>query len=263
MTVLVGVRCSDGVVIGADSIATSSMGHVPLIHLPSDPKIKIFRDTVIVATTGPIGYAQRLYHHVDAAITGNVFNNFNARDATANITKRFLTEVQDQRIPMFQPEGLGFGCLMAAPVTDGPFLAEFATKNFSAEMKAGRIFFGSMGSGQMLADPFLAFVCRVLWSNEMPTVEDGKFGVFWVLEHTIQHAPGHVGYPICLATLTQVDGRWVAKEEDTQEAAQYVATLEEYIGDFEGAQPPIEEEEPEPVPKPKAAAGGEKRNKLD
>lgn len=249
MTVLVGVRCSDGIVIGADSVATSSMGHVPLINLPSDPKIKIFENAVIVATTGPIGYAQRLYHHVEEAIAGNVFRNFDARRATANISQRFLTEVHESKIPMFQPEGLGFGCLMGAAVKDGPFLAEFGTKNFHAEMKTGRLFFGSMGSGQMLADPFLAFVCRVLWSNANPTVEDGKFGVFWVLDHTIKHAPGQVGYPICLASLTQVDGRWVAKEEDTQEASQYVKELEEYIGHFEGQQP-IESAPAEPVPKP-------------
>jgi hypothetical protein len=68
----------------------------------------------------------------------------------------------------------------------------------------------------MLADPFLAFVCRVLWSNKMPTADDGKFGVYRVLDHTIKHAPGHVGYPICLATLTKnKDGKWIAKEEDT------------------------------------------------
>ncbi len=229
------------------------MGHVPLIHLPSDPKIKIFNNAVIVATTGPIGYTQALHRHIEAACAGNVFRNFNARDATANVSRRFLTEIQEQKIPMFQPEGLGFGCLMAANVTDGPFLAEFGTKNFHAEMKTGRIFFGSMGSGQMLADPFLAFVCRVLWSDEPPTVEDAKTGVFWVLDHTIKHAPGHVGYPICLATLTQIDGRWAAREEDTQEAAQYVAALEEHIGDFEGQQPPIEEAEAAPVPKPDGA----------
>lgn len=250
MTVLVGVRCSDGVVIGADSIATSAMGHVPLIQLISDPKVKIINNAVIVATTGPIGYAQRLHSHVEAAVAGNVFRNFDARRATSNISQRFLGDVTDSKIPMWLPEGLGFGCLMAAAVTDGPFLAEFATKNFHAEMKTGRLFFVSMGSGQMLADPFLAFVCRVLWSNAPPTVEDAKVGVFWVLNHTITHAPGQVGYPIRLASLTQTDGRWVAKEEDTQEAAQYVEALEQYIGDFEGQQPPIEEEEAAPIPKP-------------
>jgi hypothetical protein len=43
VTVLVGVRCTDGVVIGADSIATSAMGQLPLIHLESEPKIQIFK----------------------------------------------------------------------------------------------------------------------------------------------------------------------------------------------------------------------------
>ena len=98
----------------------------------------------------------------------------------------------------------------------------------------------------MLADPFLAFVCRVLWKNEMPTVDRGKFGVYWVLDHTIKLAPGKVGLPIRLATLRLVDGKWVAKEQDTQESAQYIASLEEHIGKFTGA--PIEDATAEPVP---------------
>jgi hypothetical protein len=137
---------------------------------------------------------------------------------------------------------------MAAAVTDGPFLAEFATTNFQAELKTGKIFFGSMGSGQMLADPFLAFVCRVLWDNEMPTVDDGKFGVYWVLAHTIKLAPGKVGLPIHLATLRKVNGVWIAKEEDTQESAQYIDELESHIGGF--SQAPIGEATAEPVPQP-------------
>jgi hypothetical protein len=177
VTVLVGVRCADGVVIGADSIATSSMGHFPLIHLEADAKIQIFNDAVIMATTGPVGFSQRLHHHIDAAVKGGVFNNFTARDATTNISQRLLKDLQESRAPTWPQDGLRFGGLMAAAVKDGPFLAEFGTTDFQAEMKTGKIFFGSMGSGQMLADPFLAFVCRVLWKNEMPTVDHGKFGV--------------------------------------------------------------------------------------
>jgi hypothetical protein len=141
---------------------------------------------------------------------------------------------------------------MAAAVKDGPFLAEFATTNFQAEMKTGKIFFVSMGSGQMLADPFLAFVCRVLWNNEMPTVDQAKFGVYWVLDHTIKLAPGMVGPPIRLASLRKVNDAWIAKEEDTQEAAQYVIELEAHIGGF--ARAPIDQAEAEPVPKPEPEA---------
>ncbi len=248
MTILVGVRCSDGAVIGADSIATSSMGQFPLIHLEADPKIQIFDNRVIVATTGPVGYTQRLHHHVDAAVKGNVFNNFSARDATTNVSKRFITDLQERKAPSWPPEGIRFGCLMAAAVKDGPFLAEFGMVDFQAEIKGGRIFFCSMGSGQMLADPFLAFVCRVLWGSEIPDVDHGKFGVYWVLAHTLKLAPGKVGPPIHLATLREANGAWVASSQDTQELAQYIEELENYIGEF--AQATIEQAAAEPVPQP-------------
>jgi 20S proteasome alpha/beta subunit len=196
VTILVGVRCSDGVVIGADGIATSSMGAAPLIHLEADPKIRIFGDKVIVATTGAIGYTQRLHSLIETAEKGGVFNNLAARDATTNISKRLITDLQESKAPTWPGEGLRFGCLLAAANKEGPYLAEFGTTDFQAELKGGKIFFVSMGSGQMLADPFLAFVCRVLWDNKMPGVDRGKFGVYWVLAHTIKLAPGTVGPPI-------------------------------------------------------------------
>jgi hypothetical protein len=40
------------------------------------------------------------------------------------------------------------------------------TYDFQPEIKRGKLFFVSMGSGQPLADPFLAFVKRVLWKDQ-------------------------------------------------------------------------------------------------
>jgi hypothetical protein len=37
----------------------------------------------------------------------------------------------------------------------------------------------------MLADPFLAFINRVLWKGVLPTIEMGRLGVYWTLDHTI------------------------------------------------------------------------------
>jgi tripartite-type tricarboxylate transporter receptor subunit TctC len=64
------------------------MGVAPLIRLEADPKIRIFSDLVIMATTGSVGYAQRLNHHIEAAVKGGVFKTFTAREATANISSR-------------------------------------------------------------------------------------------------------------------------------------------------------------------------------
>lgn len=88
-----------------------------------------------------------------------------------------------------------------------------------------------MGSGQPLADPFLAFVSRVLWRDRLPDVKIGRFGLFWALRHTLKHAPGLVGPPIRLATLQKRDAAWVASEaDDHQEAEQFIENIEAQIG---------------------------------
>jgi len=248
VTVLVGVRCSDGVVIGCDSVATSSAGQFPVMHIPYASKIRIFAGNIIVAASGPIGHCQRLHNHVEDAISGGVFRNLSLREATTNISRRVLTDFQSSFVPTYGNDGLRFGALIGAVNKIDPFLAEYSSIDFQPEIKHD-LFYVSMGSGQLLADPFLAFVNRVLWKNTIPTVDVATFGVYWVLDHTIKLAPGKVGPPIRLATLRKIDGAWVAKEEDTQQAGEYVTELEEHIGGF-ARQAPIEAEQPEPVPKP-------------
>jgi hypothetical protein len=230
LTVLVGVRCSNGVVIGADSVATSAMGPNPLIHLQSNSKIQIFDGKVIVAATGALGFSQRLDAHVQEAIAGNVFNMQKRRECVTNISRRLLTDFEQSKVQVHAQGGLRFGALIAAVHSGSAFLVEYDTTNFQPEIKEGNLFFVSMGSGQMLADPFLAFVARVMWGGKMPTVADAKFGVFWALKHAITLAPGGVGGPIIIATLQQNNGAWVAAEMDENQE------MEEYISDL-GARP--------------------------
>jgi hypothetical protein len=248
VTILVGVRCSDGVVIGSDSVATSSAGQFPVMHMPYDGKIKIFYGPIIVAASGPIGHCQRLHHHVEEAINGGVFRGPKLRETITNISRRVLNDFQNSFVPTYGNDGLRFGALVAAVHNNEPFLVEYATTDFQPEIKQGNLCFVSMGSGQLLADPFLAFVNRVMWRNSIPTVDMATFGVYWVLSHTINLAPGKVGPPIRLATLRKVDGAWIAKEQDTQEAGEYISELEGHIAGF-APQAPIEAAKAEPVPK--------------
>src|SRR5258708_32788053 len=67
MTVLVGILCSDGVVIGTDSAAASSPipGHVTLEQQDQPAlKIEIIGADVITAVTGSVGLAQRFNDQV-------------------------------------------------------------------------------------------------------------------------------------------------------------------------------------------------------
>lgn len=233
MTVLVGVRCTDGVVIGADSIATSTAGQFRVMQVPSNDKIRIFEQQVICATTGSVGLAQRLHLHVHQATTGSVFKHLALNECANNISTRFLTDCDKTRILRHPPNGLGCGALIAACIKGEPHLIEYDPVTFQPEIKEDNLFYVSMGSGQTLAEPFLAFVARVLWRNTRPSVERAKFGVYWALLHTIKLAPGGIGGPIRLAELREVDGVWVARDiEETQETAQYITDLENHIADF-------------------------------
>jgi hypothetical protein len=65
----------------------------------------------------------------------------------------------------------------------------------------------------------------------MPTVEFGRLGVYWTLDHTIKCAAGGIGGKIRIATLRKIDGKWAASEVlETEEPAQFISEIEAQIG---------------------------------
>ena len=74
MTVVVGIRCTDGVVIGTDSAMTFGPSEQQLtIEQPYRSKIDIIDSHIIVAGTGQIGLGQRLASEVEK-LWGEIFS---------------------------------------------------------------------------------------------------------------------------------------------------------------------------------------------
>lgn len=228
MTVLIGVRCTDGVVIGADSAATSAAGNLHLLKLASD-KIIIVGDRVIVAGTGQIGLGQRFGYQVKQAHDAKLFQK-----PTIEVAKQLAAMGSNDFGSTGASKG-SYGALVGAPIEDSGQLIEFAVADFQPELKNGKIHFVAMGSGQTLAEPFMSFVDRTFWKSKAPDVKAALFGVHWALAHTIRCAPGGVGEPICLATLQKGKGGWHAEmvsEEVLQEQAEHMAAIEDLIGGY-------------------------------
>lgn len=76
MTVVVGIRCTDGVVIGSDSAMTfgRSPQH-PTIEQFHPNKIDIVGSNIIVTGTGHIGLGQRFTHEVEKVSNSDVIKN--------------------------------------------------------------------------------------------------------------------------------------------------------------------------------------------
>ena len=228
MTVLVAVKCVDGIIVGADGVATSSNGFDPTMQTASSSKIQIIAGKVIIAGTGEVGLAQRFQQVVEGAWSSKHFQK-NCLDCATVVAGETVKNFQSSMVPLQRGSGYGFAALMAGPFNRVNDLVEFGITNFQPERKVHPLHFVSAGSGQMLADPFLAFVNRIIWRDQMPSLVHGKLGVLWALRHAIQLAPGGVGDPIQMATLTDSGGQPEAKmvdQEELQQFEQHVAALE-------------------------------------
>ena len=113
----------------------------------------------------------------------------------------------------------------------------------------------SIGSGQSLADPFLAFLRHIFWSDRLPNVAEGVFAVVWALSFAIDVNPGGVSNPIQLAVLERAKGKELAVRELSQEEIgehrQMIPNAEEHLRSF------MDKPSDSSIPIPEAPVTGE------
>jgi len=207
MTAIVGILCRDGLVVGTDSSTTfaSSVGS-PIIEQPGE-KLSLISNCIIVAGTGQVGLGQRFCQVVQQAYEEKVFTGGKHHTLAANeVCKRAITNFQNTNANRGQ-----YGALVGFVLGDKPFLCEFAVADFQPEFKTESIWYGSMGSGQAITDPFLALMREVFWQKGLPTVQDATFAATWALDHAIQVNPGGINGPARIAVLERTSGKYRAR----------------------------------------------------
>ena len=69
--------------------------------------------------------------------------------------------------------------------------------------------FFALGSGQASADVFLAFIRKIFWPRELPSLSEGELATIWTLDEIKRQIPGFVGGETKVATLKQSEnGKW-------------------------------------------------------
>lgn len=206
MTALVGIYCKDGIVIGADSAATSATaGGLRTIEQPV-MKIDIVDDRIIIAGTGQIGMGQRFCNQVRSLWAQKKLPCNDEFVFTKTLTQAARQDFSETGCAQGQ-----YGALVAFPCKTGRHLVEFAVTDFQPEMKNKNLWYVSMGSGQSIIDPFLGLFREVFWGDDPPNVQDAIFATFWMLDHAVKVNPGGVNEPIRIAVLESVRGDWRAR----------------------------------------------------
>ncbi len=176
------------------------------IEQPTE-KLYICSDAIIVAGTGAVGLGQRFCRIVDVAYQDKVF-------ATGSHHVGVGTEVCKRARADFASTGVDrgkYGALVAFPFNNKPNLCEFAIDDFQPEFKTEKMWFCSMGSGQLITDPFLALMREVFWGSGLPTVQDATFATTWTLDHAVQVNPGGINGPVRIAVLEKKEGKFRAR----------------------------------------------------
>ncbi|MCC6523372.1 MAG: hypothetical protein IT373_11970 [Polyangiaceae bacterium] len=199
MTLLVGILAKDGVVIAADSALTMAQadGKTPTIT-DSHRKIHVLGEKrYILAGTGEVGLAQRAADRIERAWKGKEFTtSWTHIQVGTQVARWCLQDFQESAASRG-----GLGALLAFYSSGEPHLVEFAVKDFQPEAKTPGCWYVSMGSGQLLADAYLALIRRTAWNDGQPTLENAILAAWWVMQNAIVASPGFVGEPIDIAVL--------------------------------------------------------------
>lgn len=124
--------------------------------------------------------------------------------------------------------------LIAIPISKNICLFQF-NQQCSPEEATDNLPFVSIGCGQKIADPFLAFLRWIFWRNELPSLEEGIFSVFWTLEHAIRTNPGGVSDPKQIITINKENSKYKIHEfqpTELQEHVGFINDIEKYLSDY-------------------------------
>ena len=237
--------------IGADSAATFAAGETRTIEQKTQ-KIDLIEDRIIVASTGAVGMGQRFRAVVSKAWQEKVF----ARHAPIEIGKLLSREAISDFGSTGAPKG-GFGALVACYCREKPCLIEFGVTDFQPELKTSNIWYVSMGSGQMIADPFLGLMRKAFWDDGVPTCKDAEFVVTWILSLAIELNPGGVNGPVQVAVLKPEKGDFKATMLDPAQLDGHQGNVEGLVAHMRAYRDTLRGKGAEKaldVPKPEAAA---------
>ena len=251
MTLIVGIKAREGVVLGADGAATLGSVSSSTIRQPVK-KLNIVGSSVAVGVSGYVGLGQRIIAEIDDLWQKKELRNKNSSEAMSLLRKRLWEQIGiELQVAGVAQQALGqaaLGSAIAHTVVAIPCLGKVCLIQFdpqgAPEEATEDLPFIAIGSGQAIADPFLAFLRRIFWSDRLPTLSEGVFATLWTLQHAIQTSPGGVSEPIQIVVVrrgkkSEIEARELEREELEEHSvaiAHLEANLRRRFAQPEGAQ---------------------------
>lgn len=230
---------------------------LPTIQQNTSKKLRIIGQDMVFGMAGAVGMSQSHHESLQTAIrsTGGKCNYRAQNEAKRKLESLLWANAKDAwdracivSRALLQPalDDCEHSTLIACSVGGQAELIQFTGK-CSGEYATEELPFVAVGSGQPKADPFLAFVRRILWPDRLPDLSEGVFACLWTLNYVI-HADTTINPPVQIVTLRQEAGGCSVQElsaEQLQEHQEHISAREKLLRDGSDAPgPAIPEIEP-------------------
>ena len=271
MSLIVGIRCTDSVVLAASGPGTmlSEDGLPPARQLAK--KLRVVAGQAVLGVAGHDGLAQEMALSLERCLSAPDDSEAAEDTLRAKLRDALAAPVQRSVAIHRTLQGLpGFGItsneyvisqsLLAIPFRDSLRLylldPECSVTEITDELSCAAV-----GSAKAIGEPFLAYLRRVLWVGRLPEAELGELAAYWTVLHVIENSSSDVTHPIQLVVVTRSSrGSIDIIERGEGEMAgirQAIREGEEALRRGFRAQGPVSVEEPVIPAAPQAPSSGE------
>ena len=186
--------------MGSDSAATYGADGRFTIGQQFIEKAHKVNDNLLFSTTGAIGMSQLIGDKLKELWNKKQLGGGSTPEAVMDIIGKsfvnmigpYLQTAQIQRTLVGDASSSLCKSLVGITVSDQPCLFQF-DYNGAPERCTDQLPFVSLGSGQQIADPFLAFLRRLLWESELATLAEGRLAAIWTISHVLKSNPYALG----------------------------------------------------------------------
>jgi 20S proteasome alpha/beta subunit len=234
MTIVVCIKCHDGVVVAADSML--SVGELQL----SGQKIHLINDNIF-AFAGDLGFAERFRAYIDNEEPDHEYHKIEYSTSLGNAFSEHLekSNIDREKVPLHAVLVHSHNDELEACIYAPFWNPRYLDKDH---------FFHAIGSGVTAALPFLAFLLKSLDQDKHPpSLVDGKLFAVWAVLYATERLSGGVGGEIDVAIAEKKAGRPVFHElsrDDIEELIQHIATASIALKDWKRALASQDSEEP-------------------
>jgi 20S proteasome alpha/beta subunit len=237
MTLIIGLCCSDGIVLGADDAAIFGNDRTSTIRA-AFKKIRIVDGVSALSVAGTSGLLQQYEDAVMGTHKNDAFLNSRPVEAMNMLRDEFMARTNAQfRVAQMLERELGQRAwdsssaeIVVATRTGGKYRLYHYDKRMSPEEITNELPFVAIGSGQQTADPFIAHLRRIYYAKQCPDIALGVMTVVWTLKHAAETGATNVGSGRQIVTLSSDGDVAIISElpdEQLQEHYEFIDRAEE------------------------------------